>query len=218
MASEELVKIKCPLCQTDIEFTQWNYLNAQLHPDIAQRLRDSSLFNVHCSHCKFQTNLAYPMVYDDIEHNVIIKFSKAKTQTELEKEAEECKAEYSELHKDAPDLVKNLRVRIVTNMNDLIEKAVIFHAGYDDRYIEIYRHLAKRELQKAKPELDIRKLRFRTEGGVEHFIISDVDEKPIGSIKFDQIQYNQLKEDCEIAEDRDPLVDEDWAQEYLGEI
>lgn len=218
MTSEELMNIKCPKCQADIDFTVWNYLNVQLHPDVAKRLRNGSLFTVRCNHCGFQTNMAYPIIYDDIAHNVILKFTKAKTQAELEKEAETTKNEYAAARADDPGIVENLRLRLVTDMNDLIEKANIFNEGYDDRYVEIYKHLAKREIQKSKPELDIRSLRFRTEGGVQHFLLSDVDGKPVGSIKFDQLQYNQLIEECHIEKDCDPLVDEEWVQEYLGEL
>lgn len=72
--------VKCPKCGEEIEFTLWQSINTEMNfaiPDIIS----GKLFEVECKKCGYKTHVNYPMLFNDMIHNVMI-YSVAPDSTE----------------------------------------------------------------------------------------------------------------------------------------
>ena len=116
--------VKCPKCGEEIEFTLWQSINTEMDfaiPDIIS----GKLFEVECKKCGYKTHVNYPMLFNDMIHNVMIYSVAPDSTEETEKALDSLKKMYPG------------RTRIVTDQSTLREKTAIFNAGLDDRVTEI---------------------------------------------------------------------------------
>ena len=126
MPKEETVT--CPYCGKTVECTSWHSINTELDfavPDIIS----GKLFETVCDGCGKILHLDYPLLFNDMNHQVMIDY------VPQEKVREAVRAS---------DLMRSMggRVRIVTEQTALREKVAIFDAGLDDRIVEILKLLA----------------------------------------------------------------------------
>ena len=57
--------IICKKCNTVINVTTWNSINAELNPDLVQQVFDHTLFRPRCPKCKTVYSINYNVLYHD---------------------------------------------------------------------------------------------------------------------------------------------------------
>ena len=182
--------VKCPKCGEEIEFTLWQSINTEMNfaiPDIIS----GKLFEVECKKCGYKTHVNYPMLFNDMIHNVMI-YSVAPNSTEENEKA------LDSLKKMYPG-----RTRIVTDQSTLREKTAIFNAGLDDRVTEIL----KKELVGV----------FFVPGDEPKFEIAFKDGS--GYVPVTKEMYENLASqfnDKLSAGDDEYYIDQDWAMAFLS--
>lgn len=116
--------VSCPKCGKDIEFTMWQSINNEMSFAIKDII-SGKLFEVECKNCGLRTHVNYPILVNDMEHDVMIWYTYPDGIEETEKALVSMKKMY------------NGHLRIVTDQADLREKVAIFSADLDDRIIEV---------------------------------------------------------------------------------
>ena len=126
--------VNCPKCGKPIEFTLWQSINTYMEfavPDIIS----GKLFEVECKSCGLKTRVNYPILFNDMNHNIMIQY---------------CMPDDIDNAVEASRILENAgcRIRIVTSQEELREKTAIFNAGYDDRIIELLKVFVISSLEK----------------------------------------------------------------------
>lgn len=138
MSKPVKLKMPCPACGKSGEFVAWTSLNVTLDPHEKTRLLDRSLTQFTCAACGHTAQLIYPLLYHDMDNAYMIWLLPPGTGGETEPEA---------LSPDvAARLGEKYRYRSVGNLNQLIEKILIFDAGLDDRVVELAKLVAAGKL------------------------------------------------------------------------
>lgn len=75
MSSFRNIKITCPACNTEGEYTVWDSVNVDLDPDLKSKVMDGSLFTWVCPNCKKSFNAPYSFLYHDMTHNFMVQFN-----------------------------------------------------------------------------------------------------------------------------------------------
>lgn len=194
--------IKCPKCGKDIEFTLWQSINTEMDfaiPDIIS----GKLFEVDCKNCDFHTKVVYPILFNDMIHNVWVWLV-------LDPDNEE--------NQEALKLAtkNNIRTRIVTTQEDLREKTSIFNAGLDDRLVEIAKVMCEEEIKQLDNQKPDKIFFHLLDDGYGFECI--VDDKSI-PLKMPKESFEALSD--QLSEFLPPddagvsTVDREWAKDFL---
>lgn len=137
MSMERNVKITCPKCNKESDFTVWDSINIQLDPEMKDKVLSREAFMFKCPECGENTQVFYSTLYHDMEKKMMIYLL-----PDDEKAIKEAAAFMSDTEKypgglDMSVIAGEYSNRIVTSINELQEKIHIADAGYDDRVIEI---------------------------------------------------------------------------------
>lgn len=195
--------VKCPKCGEEIEFTLWQSINTEMDfaiPDIIS----GKLFEVECKKCGYKTHVNYPMLFNDMIHNVMI-YSVAPNSTEENEKA------LDSLKKMYPG-----RTRIVTDQSTLREKTAIFNAGLDDRVTEILKLIIMAQLQEQLSGKELVGV-FFVPGDEPKFEIAFKDGS--GYVPVTKEMYENLASqfnDKLSADDDEYYIDQDWAMAFLS--
>lgn len=65
MSSYLTVQITCPHCSNKGDFTIWKEVNTARNPEMADKVRDLSLFEWKCPKCRKTLSIQYPFQYHD---------------------------------------------------------------------------------------------------------------------------------------------------------
>ena len=180
----EMKEVRCPKCGGAIRFEFRATLSADREPEAAEVLRRGTLFDVRCG-CGFESTIRYPMLYTDMAHRAVIRCTGTDDEEVLRMTAEEVRKTAEAFGGAA------LQHRIVTDADDLREKAEIFHAGLDDRHVEIMKPFVLQQLREAKPDLPVAYLRFHEADGGDVFTAYDAGGSPLGSFPFNRRAYEE---------------------------
>jgi len=207
---------RCPFCGQDVPYVMWQSLNTVLDPEAKKQLLEGSLFTAICPKCNETHNIVYPILYHDMENSVMIQLAPD----------EQCEIDFIDFIESAEekpgfnfiaDMKKNYTYRIVSDISELREKALIFSLGLDDRVIEIIKCFSSATFQNKYPDrkvLDVYfyndpsyMVRLYIEGNylVENTFIMDTYSEISEKLKDD---INDNSKDCYI-------IDFNWAISVL---
>ena len=195
--------VKCPKCGEEIEFTLWQSINTEMDfaiPDIIS----GKLFEVECKKCGYKTHVNYPMLFNDMIHNVMIYSVAPDSTEETEKALDSLKKMYPG------------RTRIVTDQSTLREKTAIFNAGLDDRVTEILKLIIMAQLQEQISGKELVGV-FFVPGDEPKFEIAFKDGS--GYVPVTKEMYENLASqfnDKLSAGDDEYYIDQDWAMAFLS--
>ena len=195
--------VKCPKCGEEIEFTLWQSINTEMNfaiPDIIS----GKLFEVECKKCGYKTHVNYPMLFNDMIHNVMIYSVAPDSTKETEKALDSLKKMYPG------------RTRIVTDQSTLREKTAIFNAGLDDRVTEILKLIIMAQLQEQISGKELVGV-FFVPGDEPKFEIAFKDGS--GYVPVTKEMYENLASqfnDKLSAGDDEYYIDQDWAMAFLS--
>ncbi len=208
------IAITCPECGKNDSATVYELVNVTKNPELREKIVDLSLFSWTCPHCGAKRNLEQPLLYLDKQLEFAVYFAPV----------------YDKYLEEKLELPKGLsqktlsRLRKVSEINDLIEKILIYEAGLDDRIVE----LSKLALinygldfggHKYMPDkLFFEKLVATAEGRELNFIWADVTGEATSYSLRGEVYDNITDDMAEIlAENIAPLtvIDLKWAMEQI---
>ena len=191
--------VSCPKCGKTIEFTMWQSINNEMTfamPDIIS----GKLFEVECKHCGLRTHVDYPILVNDMAHNVMIYY----THPDGVEETEKALVSMNKLYKG--------RTRIVTDQPTLREKVAIFNAELDDRVIELLKVIVMAQVEEQLAGKEVQGVFFVPDDNPRFEIVFDDGS---GHVPVSMEFYKKVEEEFfgekALATDDEVFVDRDWA-------
>lgn len=195
--------VPCPKCGKDIEFTMWQSINNQMSfamPDIIS----GKLFEVECKHCGLKTHVNYPILVNDMAHNVMIYY----TYPDGAEQTEKALQSVNRLYKG--------RNRIVTDQASLREKVAIFNAELDDRVVELLKVIVMEQVRDQLTGKEVQGVFFVPDENPRLEVVYDGGS---GHIPVEMDLYKSVEEEFfgegALTADEEIYVDRDWAYSLL---
>lgn len=128
MSERREEQVTCPRCHYDSPMTVWNSINADLDPELKEKLLDGELYHWKCEVCGLEIDVPFGTLYHDMEHKFMLFFSPWK----------EDEDKYKEIEVPIPSGMgfKDYTFRSVFGMNEFREKISILETGLNDVAVE----------------------------------------------------------------------------------
>ena len=198
-------KIKCPKCGKELEYTMWQSINTQMEfaiPDIIS----GKLFEVICDGCGQKLHMMYPILFNDMIHNIMINYVMPEHVDEAVK---------------ASEISKSLgcRIRIVTSQESLREKTAIINSGLDDRIVELFKVFSMGQIADQIEGRNLKAMYFLPDEKQPRMEFAFEDGHGFIDIVMDA--YYQLEEEFgeALADTEDDMfIDQQWALDFLNSL
>ena len=224
--SDNNITIECPECKAKNNILCWQNINSVTTPSAKEQLLSGELFSVKCSNCGKTINFNYPMLYHDPIHRCIVDYTSPLGNTgdnpEDNTENRMQQIRYLQAMSDTyKDQLDSYKIRLVSNQNELREKAIIFENNLDDRVIEIIKLIYLLQLSKDKPDIKIKATYYlRGEKGNHALQFLSEDGRTF-SAEIDNGLYDDINNDYGSEFDGFPgnqfVIDAQWATRFLHE-
>ena len=219
MKEPEIIKIKCPHCNEEIEYKTYASINSKTDPELKEMLLSGALFKYECPHCHQSGFLGFPFLYHDPINHILIQY------TSKDKMDETLSSFVNNVNK-ARQILGNefnkYRYRICDDFGGLVEKIDCFEKGLDDRVLEITKILVGLILEKRNQITDDDKLfLYKVNDGLRADIVNQ-NSKTMKQIRIREEIYNATQKTYEPYFDekktRYAIINEDWAATLLNRI
>lgn len=200
MSRPIIIPVPCPACQNTQDFTAWESLNVTLDPERRAELLNGSLTRFTCSQCGHSAEVAYPMLYHDMEKQLMLW---------LMPEGEGPEDPEPPMPEMPGPAGSGYTYRRVGSRNELVEKVFVFDAGLDDRVIECVKLILSTQIppEKAPPGTDLLFTRAEEDRQRLSFTLLAPDG-PTGL----SVPRDPLYEGCQ----RDFVEADPWPAEVIG--
>lgn len=215
MSSHYFEKISCPKCGAEVDIALWRSINTMLDPEMKEKVRTGEIFIFNCPKCGGNTNLVYPLLYHQMEDEIMIYLVSPE---EVNKTVEMFQGPISPINdgltKHMDDMEKTYKYRVVSSINQFKEKLMILDDKLDDRIVEIMKVVLRMYISKNE-NVTIQECFYDSNGGEPCFAVST--EEGWGTIQYDEEMYNNIAElyKKQFQEEKVYLVDYDWAVSIL---
>jgi hypothetical protein len=136
MSESRVEKVTCPVCRHAQDFTLAKFLDVTDNPGLKQALLSGELTRMTCAKCGAETDVLFPLLYHDTEFRLMIWLIPVQgTPGDHDHAIGEIDATLAATH----------QFRVVRTANELKEKVVIAEAGLDDRVVEFFKVVLRRE-------------------------------------------------------------------------
>ena len=212
------VEITCGHCGKSWKASLQQCVNISLHPEEKGKILDSSFFRQKCPFCGVDSELSYPLLYDDMGKALMIYL--------LPENTEEMVAKINKQQETwSPDMLKAARIctmRAVRHSIYLVEKIKIFDADLDDRIVELTKNFIFVRFMKERPDVDARNALFEQQNGKNGYTIFAADGKTFWA-EIPEGVYEEVERMAEPFLDKKAkteyeLIDPVWAHEMLGKM
>ncbi|WP_324725999.1 CpXC domain-containing protein [Actomonas aquatica] len=132
MSQSAVTQISCPSCGHDQDFTLWNSINVGLDPDKKSALKNGSLTRFTCAKCAHETDVNYPILYHDPAHAFMVWLHVGEGEVDTDT-------------LPGGEVLEGYHLRVVASRNALIEKTHVLEQGLDDRVMELFKALMRRD-------------------------------------------------------------------------
>lgn len=204
--------ITCPQCGKEAEFTVWGSINTMLDPEMKEMVRNDEAFVFTCPDCGSKNLVDYPTLYHQMEDNIMIHYAPGENADKA--------LESLEHVKQLDDLLGKIEIktRVVSTRNDFKEKLKILDEGLDDRVIEIMKLYMGAHLANNNPDLEIEEFHFDVDTEGERCFSIGLSDGRWASTDYAQDMYDGIMEAYgeRIDKDKSPVVDYNWAIEFIG--
>ena len=143
--------VKCSHCGKELNFVAYPLISLQdLSEDEFNKLFELDLFKIQCDSCQKTTIVQYDTIIIDMFKKYLIFLCSSDAIQLLEKN--EIIKKIINNEKDGKELYESLTTfRIVENLNDLLDKLLIFDYNLYDRIIECVKYQVETNLLKNNP-------------------------------------------------------------------
>ena len=183
------MKITCPDCQKEGNFTIWHSINVDVDPETREKVKSGELFEYTCKNCGKKNLVEYRFLYHDMENKFLIWY--------FPKHDYDINKEILEVNSNTLHGVMKERVRIVDTRNDLLEKIFIFENHLNDIVVEIIKDIIRQQLEDKNINIFFNKL----ENDTLCFWLSN--NKGVG---FPLKGYNEILQDSNVIEPDECLL------------
>lgn len=196
--------VPCPKCGKDIEFTLWQSINNEMSFAMKDII-SGKLFEVECKNCGLKTHVNYPILVNDMAHDVMIQYTYPDGIEESEKALDSMRKMYRG------------RLRIVTDQASLREKVAIFNAELDDRVIELIKAIVIAQVQDQLADKNVQGVYYIADDNPRLEIVCDGGS---GYVPVDNEFYKRVEEEFfgedGLTQDNEIYIDKDWAYSLLA--
>jgi hypothetical protein len=141
MSASHSEKVTCPACHHHQEFTVWDFMDVTDEPERKQQVLTGALMRMTCTQCATETDVIHPLLYHDTEFRLLLWLIPGDgLPGDHEHKIEEIDATLAATH----------QFRLARTANELKEKIVIAEAGLDDRVVELFKAVIRKD-----PETEI---------------------------------------------------------------
>lgn len=188
MSINQKKQLPCPHCEQLNDVMVWNSITADDSPDLKSDLLHGKINFYECGSCGYRALMPDPMLYHDNEKKLIMSFSPCADEDKSEKiykQMAEASEESGEMKK-----LEGYNLRFVTDINDLMEKILIFDNGLNDKVIEVIKIMVlSQDLEKAEQRTCC--FGKKDEENIE-FMVRDTKEDMLYTCKVPVDTYNTL--------------------------
>lgn len=132
---KNIIKYDCPHCKQELDVEVYPVINLQSDTELYEDLFTLELFKVECPHCKKQILIQYDLFVVDMYKKYLIYLCTSQNITQIN--TEQLYNSLSTLPEFNKTLSELKHTRIVSNLNELLEKLLIFDYDLNDKVIEI---------------------------------------------------------------------------------
>lgn len=210
------IQLTCPNCGRKSTYTLKNLIDTGTDPYAEKNLFNGTLFQYTCPFCHEVTDISYSCMYHDQARKVLIGYA------DNENDEREMRLNLNgSYHRDELDDVlrqwaAGCKKRLVTQINDLQEKVLIFHYNLDDRIIEIAKYYTTMIAEEQNSEWQIETMYFNHNEEGYSFLAIDKDGST-SEIAFSKDNYLLLerKYNQALLAIEDITIDQAWAKDFL---
>lgn len=200
--------IKCPECGAENHVTIWNSIDSNVDLFAKKELMNGDLFRRVCDGCGCTFNVFFELMYQDVNHNVIIYLVKQDDVNETIDMLNKANAKMQ-----IP--TNGVRSRVVCTLNDLREKVNIFENNLNDKVIEIIKLLYLTNITDNNPHLKIEDVRFIVQDGkyILQFFGNESADIEITKEFYDDVEKeyeNEIRH-----KKKSYVIDREWAIDAL---
>jgi genome len=206
MTSIFISSLNCPSCGVTNSFECYDRIDVSKTPQFRTALIDWELFKFTCNHCGHQLIIDYPTLYVDEENKAIIQYLPSNcSDVGSVPSIKELAAEF-----DTP----KYKCRVVTNLEDFVEKVQIFNEGMDDKAIEFMKYI-KRPNEEEDIMFSYEHMVFTKVGPIAYQFMFINHKEIVASLNFSRELYlESLAEVTEVGEG-EYVIDTHWAEKFV---
>ena len=192
--------ISCSHCGRKGDYILWDSVNVERNPELADKVKDQSLFKRTCPHCGYEERIWYPCLYHDMKRQFMVYFCDD-PKLDVPRDLKGCG--YLLRRTDTPE--------------EFIEKILVLELEIDDRAVAMMKPFVEADLE-GKGAPPTTEIYFR---GVDRgrFIFECFDKGQCGGyVGYDMGRfYNYCVTQCLGKPVRDVFqtIDRDWAERQL---
>ena len=203
--------VKCPGCGADVEVTRPVIINVQNDPEYKIKVLTGSLFNEKCPNCGQGLQIVSRIAYHDMDKHLLVYFRPITSQEELKT------FDYEGIRSAIEDnfTTPNYAIRVVTTVNELMEKIKIAEFGLNDGVIEIAKFVYFDIFTKQFPDIGVMNIYYERRDDKDALIFF-CNDGHTRSIFIAPDVYNAIKKRFDVVVNaiytsRVCMVGRDWA-------
>lgn len=191
--------IPCSRCGRKGDYIVWDSVNTERNPELADKIKDESLFEWTCPHCGHKEAVWYPCLYHDMKRRFMVYY---------------CDDPKIDVPRDLKG--QGYLLRLTRTPEEFIEKILILEQGLDGRATAMAKLLAAADLELRGAPEDT-KLYYR---GIDRgrFLFERFSGGKCGYVAYDlRGAYNRFVTDfldrpvCDVFK----VIDNGWAEKQL---
>ena len=204
MTSIFISSLNCPSCGVTNSFERYDRIDASKTPQYKTAIIDWELIKYTFNHSGYQLIIDYPTLYVDEENKAIIQYLPSNySDVGSVPSIKELAAEFD---------TSKYKCRVITNLEDFVEKVQIFSEGMDDKAIEFMKYL------KSPNEEDImfsyEHMVFTKVGPVAYQFMFINQKAAVASLNFSSELYLESLEEVAEAGEGEYVIDKNWAEKF----
>ena len=216
-------EVTCPECGKAHKVIMYDRVIAPQQNDLKSKILKGEMFKFTCADCGATMPLIYPCLYQDTEKGYMVWFAPASEGTIQDK-----LEVFNEKAKDDEEygkMLKQYKLRMVTNLNSFVEKLLIFDQDMDDRSIEVQKAMLAVQLHnttKYKND-DIRGIFFGVTKDKNYTFTVIFEKAGVVTVNCDMDQYykiyiQQKKKFQAYTPEGFVLIQSKWGSEQFARI
>lgn len=193
----KIFNIKCPSCGVHQDVELYESVNVEVEPELKQDLLENRLNRVECIDCEASFRIDLPMLYSDLQHNILIHWIPETEDLTKEQIMEEFDQSMEQINEMLPPDISAPDVRLVLTRVELVELIYMIEANMNQRVVEYVKYsIHTRNIEKVTPEKVHLLLNVQDSTDEELcFVMQDVESKELGSIlRYGRPAYTSMVE------------------------
>lgn len=153
MTSPTSRSIRCPACQTAIEFELFESINVQLDEGAREQLFESRINRAECPGCGMVHQVSAPLLWHDVERRHWFQIIGGPDKEPAhEQHVRTYFNEIGRLERNGlqgvTDAVSHYTIRLLYSMDELVEQVAMLEDGFDDHVVRVMKWMGRGKVGK----------------------------------------------------------------------